>query len=446
MTCSERKIVFWLLSFCCLANVYCQQVNIKTNLLHAATTTPNLGVEFSVHPRWTIELWGAYNLIDYKGDASLRHYLVQPEARFWLKQAFHGHFFGVHVLGGKFDIGGLSFISSMQEHYYRGHLAGGGFSYGYQWKLGKRWTVEASLGIGFLTMKYDKYRCQGCAAMEARYKRNYLGPTRAAVSLVYTLESGKAKAARATRRQLAFEAAYARALTDSVPTPDPCRETDSLQAALRRVEEQNRCYREALDSLKTMQKSRQETVPMQMEAGCGVMYIEYPLNVTRVLPGFSKNRLELARIDSLLRPLLADSTVVIRSIKLTGYASPEGHYDHNVNLANRRIVGVMDYLSDAYALPSQSVFRLTAVAEDWDGLARALEASDRPYKKDALQIIRTVPLFDGRELELMKLRRGDPYREMLTDFFPRLRRTEFVIEWERKEGDKGISDGVISDK
>ncbi len=434
MTCSERYIALWILSFCCMANAYCQQVNLKTNLLHAATTTPNLGVEFSVHPRWSIDLWGAYNLIDYKGDASLRHYLVQPEARFWLRRVFRGHFFGAHFLGGKFDIGGLPFISSMKEYYYRGHLLGGGLSYGYQWKLGNRWGIEASLGIGFLTMKYDKYRCQGCAAMEARYKRNYLGPTRAAVSLVYTLESGKTRDARAARRQTAFEAVYERALADSVRTPDPCREADSLRAALRQVEEQNRRYREALDSLKSMRKSHIDTASIHLEAGRGVMYIQYPLNVTRVLPGFSANRRELARIDSLLRPLLADTTVVIRSIQLTGYASPEGRYDHNVNLANRRIVGVMNYLTDTYDLPNQSVFRLTAVAEDWDGLARALEASDRLYKEEALRIIRQVPLFDGRELELMKLRRGDPYREMLTDFFPRLRRTEFVIEWERRGG------------
>lgn len=440
MICRERNIALWVLSFCCMASVYCQQVDLKTNLLHAATTTPNLGVEFSVHPRWSIELWGAYNLIDYKGDASLRHFLVQPEARFWLRRTFRGHFFGAHFLGGKFDVGGLSFISSMKEHYYRGRLLGGGLSYGYQWKLGGRWGIEASLGVGFLTMKYDKYRCQGCAAMEARYKRDYLGPTRAAVSLVYTLESGKDRDTRAVRRQLASDAGSGWEIAGSIPTPDPCRETDSLRAVLRQVEDQNRRYREAIDSLKSIQRDCTDPASVHLETGRGVMYIQYPLNVTRVLPDFSDNRRELACIDSLLRPLLADSTVVIRSIQLTGYASPEGRYDHNVNLANRRIVGVMNHLSDTYALPNQSVFRLTAVAEDWDGLARALEASGRPYKEDALRIIREVPLFDGRELELMKLHRGDPYREMLTDFFPQLRRTEFVIEWERKMSDKGEED------
>lgn len=413
---------------------YSQQVTLKANLLHAATGTPNLGVEFAVHPRWTVDLWGAYNLIDYKGSASFRHYLLQPEARYWFGEAFRGHFAGAHLLGGKFDIGGFGFIPSMKEHYFRGSLWGGGLTYGYQWKVGRRWRLEAALGVGFLTMTYDKYRCQGCAAMEARYKRNYLGPTRAALSLVYTLK--EKKSTRTARLQAVFDAAYKEALASASGTP--CPEADSLRQVLHSVEEQNRLYRITLDSLRALRRTvpDNEADTLQLESGRGVMYIQYPLNVTRVLPGFAHNRHELMRIDSLLHPLLTDSTVVIRSIRLTGYASPEGRYEHNVNLANRRIIGVMNHLSENYPILNQSVFRLTAIAEDWDGLAHALQASDKPYKADALRIIREVPLFDGRELKLMELRRGDPYREMLTDFFPRLRRTEFVIEWERKKSDK----------
>lgn len=438
---AKIKILWICTLLFCTIGLYGQQVSVKTNLLYAATTTPNLGVEFSVHPHWTVDLWGAYNLIDYKGNASLRHYLFQPEGRYWLKKTFNGHFAGVHFLGGKFDIGGLDFISSMKEHYFRGSLVGGGISYGYHWKLGKRWGLEASLGIGFLSMKYDKYRCQGCAAMEARYKRNYFGPTRAAISLVYTLK--EKEDTRASRLQAAFDEAYGRALATA--TPAPCTEADSLRAALHDVEEQNRLYRAVLDSLQALQDSVvQKSGQSQVETGRGVMYIQYPLNVTRVLPDFADNRNELARIDSLLVPLLTDTTVVIRSIQLTGYASPEGKYSHNVNLANRRIVGVMNYLSDTYLLPNKSVFRLSAVAEDWDGLVKALQASDRPYKEEALEIIRTVPLFDGRELKLMELRYGDPYREMLTDFFPRLRRTAFVIEWERNSN-KNLQDKNLQD-
>ncbi|RGN66559.1 hypothetical protein DXB60_04355 [Bacteroides fragilis] len=49
---------------------------------------------------------------------------------------------------------------------------------------------------------------------------------------------------------------------------------------------------------------------------------------------------------------------------------------------------------------------------------------------------REVPLFDGRELRLMEIGHGDPYRTMLKDWFPGLRRTEFVVEWERKKSEQ----------
>ena len=193
--------------------------------------------------------------------------------------------------------------------------------------------------------------------MEARFKRHYWGPTRAAVSLVYRLGCQPAATAPSDART-----AYEMSLRDR-------READSLRLVLSRIEEQNERYRRALDSLHAGRDTLTASGNLRLESGRGVMYIQYPVNVTRVLPAFSTNRRELARIDSLLRPLLADTTVTVRSIRLTGYASPEGRYDHNVNLANRRIVGVMEYLSEVYDLPNHSVFNLKAVAEDWEGLA-----------------------------------------------------------------------------
>ncbi|MDC7180987.1 DUF3575 domain-containing protein, partial [Bacteroides cellulosilyticus] len=38
---------------------------------------------------------------------------------------------------------------------------------------------------GYARMEYDKYRCAGCGERMGHYKRNYFGPTRAGVSLIY---------------------------------------------------------------------------------------------------------------------------------------------------------------------------------------------------------------------------------------------------------------------
>ena len=401
-----------------------QRLALKVNLLYAATTTPNLGVEYAFSPRMSAEIWGAYNLIDFRGDFSLRHYLAEVETRYWFDRPFSRHFVGAHALAGRFDVGGIPFIHALKHHHYRGTVYGGGLTYGYYHRLAGRWGIEASLGVGYALLKYDRYRCRGCAVMEARFKRHYWGPTRAAVSLVYRLGCPPAATAPSDART-----AYEMSLRDR-------READSLRLVLSRIEEQNERYRRALDSLHAGRDTLTASGNLRLESGRGVMYIQYPVNVTRVLPAFSTNRRELARIDSLLRPLLADTTVTVRSIRLTGYASPEGRYDHNVNLANRRIVGVMEYLSEVYDLPNHSVFNLKAVAEDWEGLEEMVIRRNPSWAVDALRIIREVPLFDGRELRLMEIGHGDPYRTMLKDWFPGLRRTEFVVEWERKKSEQ----------
>jgi len=82
-----------------------QRLALKVNLLHAATTTPNLGVEYAFSPRMSAEIWGAYNLIDFRGDFSLRHYLAEVETRYWFDRPFSRHFVGAHALAGRVDGG-----------------------------------------------------------------------------------------------------------------------------------------------------------------------------------------------------------------------------------------------------------------------------------------------------------------------------------------------------
>lgn len=38
-----------------------QHITIKSNLLYWATTTPNMGFEFRLGKKLSVDLWGAYN-------------------------------------------------------------------------------------------------------------------------------------------------------------------------------------------------------------------------------------------------------------------------------------------------------------------------------------------------------------------------------------------------
>lgn len=98
-----------------------------------------------------------------------------------------GHFFGLHALAGEFNIGGISLLG-MEEHRYEGSAYGGGVSYGYQWVLSKRWNIEASIGLGYVHLEYDKFYCGKCGDKIGEETRHFVGPTKAAVSLIYIIK------------------------------------------------------------------------------------------------------------------------------------------------------------------------------------------------------------------------------------------------------------------
>ncbi|MDH6312755.1 hypothetical protein M2137_001530 [Parabacteroides sp. PFB2-10] len=164
-----------------------QKVAEKTNLLYWATSTPNFGLEVMLHNRWSLDFSVGHNPWDLPDNLSLRHWLVRMEPRFWMREAFKGHFFGVNGVYAAYNIGNIPFIDDLKEHTYKGNLYGGGLTYGYHFVLNKRWGLELSLSGGYLRMEYDQYFCSDCRELIGHTARSYIGPTRAAVSLVFML-------------------------------------------------------------------------------------------------------------------------------------------------------------------------------------------------------------------------------------------------------------------
>ena len=84
-----------------------QNVAVKTNLLYDATTTFNLGAEIGLSPRWTLDLSANYNPFSFSDNKKWKHWMAQPEARYWFCERFNGHFMGLHLLGGQYNVGGV---------------------------------------------------------------------------------------------------------------------------------------------------------------------------------------------------------------------------------------------------------------------------------------------------------------------------------------------------
>ena len=186
MTSCVRAVAWWrrillgaLLGACGFQQeVSAQDVALKTNGLYWATTTPNLGLEFALNPKWTVDLSGAYNPWTFSGDKKMRCWLVQPELRYWICEKFEGHFVGVHLHGAQF-FGGFN------DKRYDGYLAGGGFTYGYDWILSPHWNVEAAIGVGYAHLWYKQSPRIPCVKCWSRKTDEYVGVTKLSVSIVY---------------------------------------------------------------------------------------------------------------------------------------------------------------------------------------------------------------------------------------------------------------------
>ena len=170
-----------------------QQWAIKSNLLYDATTTMNLGVEVSLSEKWTLDLAGNWNPFQFEDNKKWKHWLAQPEFRYWTCRKFGGHFFAAHLLGGQYNIGNIAGLpdflgtelSKLENYRYEGWFAGAGIGYGYAWMLGKHWNLEAEVAIGYAYSRYEQFQCVVCGEKLGGDSHHYFGPTKAAINLVY---------------------------------------------------------------------------------------------------------------------------------------------------------------------------------------------------------------------------------------------------------------------
>lgn len=157
-----------------------QYFSAKINALAALTGTVNVGLDAALADKWTLDIAGYWNPID-TDSFSCRLYAAQVGTKRWLYEAFVGHFVGSQLTYADYLYGG-------SRHYYKGSMAGLGFSYGYAWLLSKRWNLSAEVGIGVFFMK-DTRRQRTLPQYETIYihhfKRWVVGPSRAEISINY---------------------------------------------------------------------------------------------------------------------------------------------------------------------------------------------------------------------------------------------------------------------
>jgi outer membrane protein OmpA-like peptidoglycan-associated protein len=372
------------------------KMGIKTNLLYDATATINLGIEVRTGEHTSLDLSGNYNNWSWKNDRKWKHYLVQPEFRWWPGGVFDGHFLGAHAHWALFNFGHLPhtpFSEYMATHRLEGSLVGAGVSYGYRWNLNRRWALEATIGMGYAHMDYDEFLCGRCGEPLGHKTANWFGPTKAGLSLVFNIGE---------RRETApVLVAPLPAPVAQVPQP--------VYAPVLRA---------------TFLTPEVEAVKTRSESGSA--YLEFVVGRSEILSEFRGNRPELQKIYSSIELVKGNPDITITGVRIVGHASPEGGYDSNMKLSVRRAASLGDHLRTLYGLADVPL-TTRGEGEDWEGLDSLVEASNILEKYRALEIIRSTDHPDRRESRLKALDGGSVWRRIIADYYPHLRRSDYKI-------------------
>ena len=156
-------------------------IALKTNVPFLAVAVQNLAVEVQLAKHITLDLPVMWSISDIEREHALRTFALQPEARWWLKSAGTGHFFGLHAHVAWFN---AKWDADRYQTRKR-PLVGVGLSYGYKLPLSDHWGAEFNLGAGYANMQYNTYYNIENGAMIDTRNRHYWGITRAGISLVY---------------------------------------------------------------------------------------------------------------------------------------------------------------------------------------------------------------------------------------------------------------------
>jgi outer membrane protein OmpA-like peptidoglycan-associated protein len=383
--------------------------NIKTNLLYDATATFNLGLEFRTGERTSIDVPVNYNPWTLRDNRKWKHILVQPEFRLWTRETFDGHFFGLHGHYAFYNAGNLPkpFSQYMRDHRFEGWLAGAGLSYGYRWNFNHRWAMEATVGAGYAYMEYDKYCALRCGDKLGSETKHYFGPTKVGLNLILNFGKSKARPAPAVAAALPPVVVPYLPPEESPAEPPVVIYQPTLRASFITPE---------VEAVKTRNES-------------GSAFLDFAAGRSAVDPSFRNNAAELRMMDDMIRRIVANPDATITGITITGFASPDGPYVTNMTLSEQRARSLKDYIRSRFDFP-ESLFTVRGAGEDWTTLEKMVEQSDMAYRDQVLAIIRGTGVFDGRERQLMDLAGGVPYRWMLTEMFPQLRRVEYRVEYD----------------
>lgn len=160
---------------------------------------------------------------------------------------------------------------------------------------------------------------------------------------------------------------------------------------------------------------------------------------------FQNNATILNEVDKIVREISNDENLSVEEMAVTGYASPEGNYNNNYLLSEKRTHSFVHYLVDNHNINS-SIIKSDWKGEDWEGLKKSVTNSSLADRDMVVRIIDNYPDVNQRKSQLQSLNGGSTYRILLNDYYPSLRRIEYRFSYIARQFDVEEAKEVIKTK
>lgn len=163
--------------------------------------------------------------------------------------------------------------------------------------------------------------------------------------------------------------------------------------------------------------------------------IQFQLGKHEVVDTLGNNANELKKVAAKLKELAEGNEFIIDSMNVVSYSSPEGLFNTNRELSERRGTAIKEHLSviDKFlVLPDDNCIRTLNGAEDWVKLRKLIHES--PYIVHAPQIISIIDTQRNEDERELMIRNSYPadYQYMREFLYPQLRAVEFTFHLARR--------------
>lgn len=159
----------------------------------------------------------------------------------------------------------------------------------------------------------------------------------------------------------------------------------------------------------------------------------FPVGQYKIDSIYKENLSEIKKCDSILAQITNDSLYIPYKIQIISYSSPDGKFNTNKNLSQKRANSISSYICSRlthFKATTDIEREIQSVAENWKELRTYLENSQLLNKERLIKCFDICDL-DKREAEMKKYIKSYPY--IRDSIYPRLRSATVTLYLSRKD-------------